>query len=226
MNRKILLALCIPLVSTAMVWSDDGSWSSSSCIAEGALYIEGEHPFIELEKEVLIFEGFDTERTEALFLFRNTSGKTEIVEAGFPIQVEIDLIPDEERGRYYLGRGMYEEGGSSFDVADAAFGNFLHEDTALVEEDCWDMKPYYIEMDELSGRRRIDRTDFIDIFDFTILLDGKEIFWDYVVVETEIDRAEYSAAARIVFHFHHVLQFRPSSVSEVSVSYSSKKTTG
>ncbi|MBT3273753.1 MAG: hypothetical protein HN368_11390 [Spirochaetales bacterium] len=226
MKRLNLISLPLLLILTLPLWSDDGSWAATSLIIEGALYIQDEHPFIELEKEFLIFEGFDSQKTQAVFFFKNSSDNGTEIEAGFPVLAEIELVIDEDKDRFYIGQGQYGDEGGSLDIAKAAFGPKLKNDKDLNDDDYWDMSPYYINIDESSGRTRVDRKDFYDIFNFQIEENGDEIFWDYVVIETEINREKYSSTARITFHFHHVLQFSARAVSEVSISYYSNLLTG
>ena len=222
MKTKVL-ALTLFVLAVLPCQADDGTWSHDFTEAAGPVYAATENPDISLEPELLRFTLEEEGVTEAVFLFRNSSDRELEVEAGFPVRVRIGVgqldLPASQRGNavpaWYFSQGQYgKEPGLA--AAQAFYGDALFFDKSKYPGGPEYGGGWYIRKDKAAVRRMVTAMDFPDPFTFTIVQDGTRVPWDTVLLESMVidQRLELS------FHFHHVLTFRPSSTSVVTVRYS------
>jgi hypothetical protein len=223
------LALVLFALALKPCRADDGTWSTEFTEAAGPVYAATENRDVSLESELLRFGLADQGVTEAAFLFRNAGTRELKVEAGFPVRVtmgvgQLDLPASAGRGAapaWYLSHGQYgDELGLA--AAQAFYGDVLFFDESEYPGGPEYGGGWYIRKDKAAVRRMVKAADFQDPFTFTISQDGTQVAWDTVFLESRV----IDQRLELVFHFHHVLTFRPSSTSVVSVSYSQESLRG
>jgi hypothetical protein len=162
--RKILAAFLSSafvflMVLAPRISADDGSWNAAFSLTEGSLYSERENDDIALEDEILVFDGFGTGLTRALFLFKNSSGKDLTVDAGFPIRVRVEMDKDAIPGKegqtgFFPQESMYGSGSSPLAHLRLALGDELHE-AALPTDEFVGHSQYYVLAQDVPVRREI-----------------------------------------------------------------------
>ncbi len=226
MNRFItgFLLLCPILYSLA----DDGSWNANYSLSGGALYSEAENPDVALSDEILIFDGFDSGVTRAVFFFTNTSAKDLEVQAGFPIRVRLfieeDVIPGtKEQKGYYFRESKYGPPSNSVEYARVALGDSLKKGAFPEDEDIGHSWEYFL-VQTVPVRRELPAKELPDWFDFSITQDGNKVDISTIVTEAVLvkeEKDESPFALDVTFHFRHVLKFKARAVSRVEVRYTS-----
>ncbi|HOJ50354.1 MAG TPA: hypothetical protein PKW55_06040 [Spirochaetota bacterium] len=211
MKRKVIIFILFFLFFTLnTVYSDDGSWNSIHSELKGNLYSNNNQ--IIMEKEVLIFDGFEKSNVTAIFQFKNSSDKPLNVEAGFPVKFRIMLEPikDGKIVKYHFPVSKYGPN-RHFEIIKLLIGDKLKSEDV---EDIETSNEYFLDKD-IAPRRKVLAKDFKNIYNLKILQNNKNIDYDFVVIDIAIKDNYFEA----VFHYHHNLYFNPNETSIVSVSY-------
>jgi len=220
---KRFLIIIFYLILCSRLFSDDGSWNVLFSEKKGNLYSETENPNITLEKEVLKFDGLISGNVEAVFQFKNVTENPIEVEAGFPIEITIDIMIDPLYDKnkkpimdvYYISSSKYGSDNEHIDLAKFFLGEKLKHAKYTNEDGYSGHSDYYFIEKELESRRVIPVKDFGNKFNFKIKQNGQIINYDFVVVETKIEQY----VLKISCHFHHKLSFKPKETKEVVITY-------
>lgn len=220
---KIFIFLFFLLSLTNLIFSDDGSWNVLFKEIKGGIYSETDNKEITLEREVLKFGGLVTPTVDAYFQFKNVTDKSLKVEAGFPIKVKLSISPGSIYDKnynpienvYFLSAGKYGNDQTHIDIARDLLGDKLKYYKNEMTDGFTGQSDYYFTQKDLEQKKIIKSSDFKDRYKFKITQNGKDIKYDFVVVETAIE--EYDLV--ITYHYHHILDFGPKETSIVLVSY-------
>ncbi len=223
--KIVALALAISALALLPCRADDGTWSTSFTEAAGPVYATTENKDVSLDSELLRFTLEEKGGvTEAVFLFHNAGARELRVEAGFPVRLRIGVgqldLPASQGKKavpaWYISQGNYgNEPGLA--AAQAFYGDALFFDETEYPDGPEYGGGWYVRKDNAVVRRTVSVTDFQDPFTFSIAQDGTRVPWDTVFLESKVTD---EGALELSFHFHHVLTFRPTSSSVVTVRYS------
>lgn len=209
MNKKISVVIVIFFL-TLSVTADDGSWSKSFSIQGGAIYSETDHPDVELEKELLVFNG---ETTVAVFQFKNTSNRAVTVECGFPVRHKIHCY---DCGAYL------EIPSSPYGGGEIPSLKWL-ETEDITDPEGFDPPGVAILLNDYNNSREfIPPEQAVAEVDFSITRDGEDV----EVQDVLLDRQASSLGAAVTYHFRHKLVFSPGEEAIVAVEYRQNLITG
>jgi hypothetical protein len=205
---KIIIILSFFFIYCITLYADDGSWNKSFTIDAGSIYSDIDNQDIELEKEILIFNG---DFTKAVFQFRNISDKSLTVSCGFPVRYEIEA---------FFGGDSLEIPISSYaPVQNIAVLDYL--ETLPIEYTDPDDYMYGMKTDIILNNEFNNSREFIspsqtpEDLKFHITQDGKTVQIEKVL----LDRYAGEEGASVTFHYKHNLYFKPGDISTVVVEY-------
>ena len=222
--KTVSLFAVLFAAAAAVLFADDGSWSSTYSLSEGSLYAETENADIALRDEILRFDGFESGVTRAIFFFSNTTARDVKVQAGFPIRVRLQLFEDLLPGTkgktgLFFSQSKYGPTGNEIEYAAIALGNALKR-AVLSEDALIEHSAEYFLPGDVPVRREAPASSIPDLFNFGVSQDGGAVASPAVVIEAAVKTIQGSEKVLdITFHFRHSLIFKAGMDSRVEVSY-------
>lgn len=204
--KKILTIFILFIALVFPVCADDGSWSKNYRVEGGSIYSETERPDIMLEKELLVFDGY---QTYANFLFTNTSDRAVTVTCGFPVRIK---IPTSKMGDLlYIPTGKYDRGG---EIPGLNYFETTEVDTNSDEMMFYDDRAILIN-EHNNSRNFLQTSVYPEDISFTITQDKKDVAIDDLLLE----RHAGEDGAWLTYHYKHDLRFQAGESSVVKVKY-------
>ena len=206
--KSLPVVAALLLLSAFTALCDDGSWNRLFDVSGGSVYSETEDSGVVLEKELLIFNG---KETEVNFLFRNTTGDDLTLACGFPVIQRIKAY----RSGDYLEIPASRYGNNR--IPGLSFFKTVPADTDIEDGPSF-IYPERIPLSEYNSSRTFIGPAVPEEagISFGISSCGKDIAVDDILVERRLTD-DY---AELTFHFRHSLSIAAGASVVLTVCYS------